>query len=92
MTVHVESKTDEFDYVLMEQDISDIQAGEWEEVGLIIALKPSTKSKFRGIFDCIKYGLLPFWCYEKHKHYECSYWQHLLINIKYAWWLIWNKE
>lgn len=43
-------------------------------------------------FECIKFGFLHYWCYEKQKHYKCSYFKHLLINLNYAMWLIRNKN
>lgn len=38
----------------------------------------------RAVFYSIKYGLLPYCMYESVKHYECSYWQHLKMNMQYA--------
>jgi hypothetical protein len=38
----------------------------------------------KAVLFCIKYGLLPWWFYEKKKHYDCSYWEHLRLNITYA--------
>lgn len=44
--------------------------------------------RMRAIFCALYFGILPYWCYEKTRHYQCSYWQHLMINLKYAWrWL-----
>jgi hypothetical protein len=40
--------------------------------------------RFRAIYNALHHGILPYWCYEKQRHYECSYWQHLWINIQYA--------
>jgi len=49
--------------------------------------------RLRAIFYCLKFGLLPWWAYEKARHYECSYWQHLLINAEYAWvWLTFRED
>ena len=38
----------------------------------------------RAIYKCFYHGILPYWMYEKEKHYSCSYWVHLWINICYA--------
>lgn len=40
--------------------------------------------RLRAIYGALKYGILPWWMYERVKHYECSYWQHLRINLRYA--------
>ncbi len=85
MTVHVKSSTDEFDYVLMKQDVIDIKTGEWDEVGLKIDYEPS---KLTQVLDCLKYGILPWRCYEDVKHYDCTYWQHMRINLCEAWRII----
>lgn len=48
--------------------------------------------RIKAIWNCLKYGLLPWWVYEKEKHYDSSYWQHLWINLTYAWrWLLWKE-
>jgi hypothetical protein len=41
--------------------------------------------RLRAIFKCLYHGLTPWWVYEKKKHYDCGYWEHLWINICYAW-------
>jgi hypothetical protein len=49
--------------------------------------------RLKAIWCCVKFGLLPWWCYEKQRHYDCSYWQHLAINAAYAWrWLIFQED
>jgi hypothetical protein len=40
--------------------------------------------RVRAIYKALLHGLLPYWCYEKECHYECSYLYHLWINLKYA--------
>lgn len=40
--------------------------------------------RFKAIYYSIIHGLLPWWCYEDVKHYDCSYLQHLWINVVYA--------
>lgn len=40
--------------------------------------------RLKAIYKSIYHGLMPYWVYEGQKHYECSYLQHLWINIKYA--------
>lgn len=44
------------------------------------------------IYNCLYHGLLPYYFYEKECHYECSYLEHLIINLKYAYrWLSFNE-
>lgn len=44
------------------------------------------------VLQAIKHGVLPWWMYEKQKHYDCTYLQHLWINIRYAWrWATFNE-
>lgn len=50
------------------------------------------KVRIRAICKAIYHGVLPYRCYEKVKHYDCSYLQHLLINLKYAWRWVTFKE
>jgi hypothetical protein len=38
----------------------------------------------KAILKALYHGILPYWFYEKERHYGCSYWQHLWINIQYA--------
>lgn len=46
----------------------------------------------RAILYCLKYGLLPWWVYEDKKHYDCGYWEHLWVNLVYAWrWLTYTE-
>jgi hypothetical protein len=40
--------------------------------------------RLKAIYKALYHGILPYWCYEDVKHYDCSYWQHLWINIQYA--------
>jgi hypothetical protein len=48
--------------------------------------------RLRAILKALYHGLLPWWMYESKKHYECSYWQHLWINVIYAWrWLTFGE-
>ena len=39
---------------------------------------------YRAIFYSMKYAILPYWMYESVKHYECSYWNHFIENMRYA--------
>lgn len=49
--------------------------------------------RLEAIYKAFYYGLLPYWCYEKERHYSCSYFQHLIINVKYAWrWITFNED
>lgn len=36
MTVYMKTKTDEYAYTLLKQDVADIAKGEWDEVGFKI--------------------------------------------------------
>jgi hypothetical protein len=40
--------------------------------------------RLRAIYNAFYHGIMPYWCYENQKHYNCSYLTHLLINLKYA--------
>ena len=47
----------------------------------------------RAVLKALYHGLLPYWCYEKVRHYECSYLQHLVVNLKYAFrWIIGKQQ
>lgn len=47
----------------------------------------------RAILSCLYYGLMPWWVYERHRHYTCSWWAHLVINAKYAWrWITFRED
>ena len=50
------------------------------------------KLRLRAILYALYFGILPYWCYEKKRHYNCSYWHHLVINVRYAWRWITFKE
>lgn len=39
----------------------------------------------KAIYNALYFGIMPYWVYEKEKHYSCSYFEHLIINLKYAW-------
>lgn len=41
--------------------------------------------RIRAIYYCLKFGVLPWWCYERRRHYTCSYLDHLALNLRYAW-------
>lgn len=44
--------------------------------------------RLKAIYFCLKFGVLPFWMYEKECHYKgMTYFNHLVLNIKYA--LVW---
>jgi hypothetical protein len=48
--------------------------------------------RVKAILYCLKFGLLPYWLYEKKCHYDCSYVEHLWINVKYAWrWMTFSE-
>mgnify|MGYP003451633122 CR=1 FL=1 len=43
------------------------------------------KIRIKAIWCCLFYGLMPWWVYEQECHYKGdSYWQHLVMNVKYA--------
>lgn len=46
--------------------------------------------KIKEVGQCLFYGIMPYWVYERRCHYDCTYWQHLLINLRYAIWRIKN--
>lgn len=48
--------------------------------------------RVKAIYNSLKHGLLPYWMYEKNPHYDCTYFEHLWINIKYAYrWATFNE-
>lgn len=49
--------------------------------------------RIRAILNCFFFGIMPWWVYEKNRHYQCSYLQHLCINIQYAWrWITYRED
>jgi hypothetical protein len=38
----------------------------------------------RAIRLAVYYAFVPWWMYEKKKHYRCSYVRHLWVNLVYA--------
>lgn len=47
----------------------------------------------RAIFCALLYGLLPSRCYEAIPHYDCGYWAHLGVNLRYAArWATWRED
>lgn len=49
--------------------------------------------RLKAIFKAFYYGVLPYWAYERVKHYDCSYFTHFLINVKYAFrWLTFTED
>jgi hypothetical protein len=40
--------------------------------------------RIKAIYKAMFHGFLPWWMYEKAKHYNCSYLRHLWINLCYA--------
>lgn len=42
--------------------------------------------KWKAIFYCLFYGLLPWWFYESKCHHAgLSYWGHVWLNLGHAW-------
>lgn len=76
-TVFMSAYDDLFYYKLHEDDVISIDCGEWPELGFKIT------TKFSEIVKCIWFAILPFWFYESKKHYDCTYWQHLKMNLNY---------
>jgi hypothetical protein len=49
--------------------------------------------RIRAILKALYFGLMPYWVYEKVRHYECSYFRHLVINIRYAFrWVTYSED
>lgn len=49
--------------------------------------------RIKAILNCLYFGLLPWWVYERNRHYDCSYIRHLAINIQYAWrWITFQEN
>ena len=46
----------------------------------------------RAIFCCLYFSIVPWWIYEKKKHYERSYLLHLKLNLETAWGWAFFKE
>lgn len=44
-------------------------------------MKPGWRVRLKAIWYCIYFSVLPWWMYEKEKHYRCSYLYHLWINL-----------
>jgi hypothetical protein len=40
--------------------------------------------RLRAIYKAMYHGLMPYWVYEKQRHYDRSYIRHLWINLSYA--------
>lgn len=41
--------------------------------------------RLKALFDCLWFGLLPYWVYESKCHYEgTSYFEHMMINVRVA--------
>lgn len=38
----------------------------------------------KAILKALFYGIAPWWMYERKCHYECSYSEHLTMNLKMA--------
>lgn len=56
------------------------------------------KQRFRAVFNCLYFGILPYWLYEKRCHYKGgkdvgeTYFEHLKMNLLTAKFLILRKE
>jgi hypothetical protein len=48
--------------------------------------------RYRAIIKALYHGIVPWWVYEKEKHFEGGYLRHLGINLSYAWrWLTFRE-
>jgi len=46
-------------------------------------MKVSTALRLKAIFDCLYFGIVPSFVYEKNCHYKgVSYWNHLMMNMR----------
>lgn len=56
------------------------------------ALAVCLPMRLHAIACALFYGLAPSWVYEKERHYGCSYWTHLGMNLGLAWrWATWRE-
>ena len=44
-------------------------------------MKAPLPIRIRAIFNFLYFGIMPSWVYEKQRHYRCSYWVHLRMNM-----------
>jgi hypothetical protein len=48
----------------------------------------TTSHRSREIFKALFFGIAPSRIYERERHYDCSYWAHMMANLALAWrWL-----
>ncbi|MGN6416161.1 MAG: hypothetical protein ACTHMC_01625 [Pseudobacter sp.] len=40
--------------------------------------------RIKAILYALYFGIMPYWMYEKERHYRCSWYAHLVINLQYA--------
>lgn len=44
------------------------------------------RGRAKQIWECLSFGLRPWWMYERTCHYQgWSYWRHLAVNLRLAW-------
>ena len=49
--------------------------------------------RIKAIMYSLYHGFMHYWVYESSKHYNCSYFQHLWINITYAFrWMTFRED
>lgn len=49
--------------------------------------------RIRAIFCCLYFSIIPWWMYEKKKHYRRSYLLHLKLNLETALgWLLFREK
>ena len=39
-------------------------------------------ARIRAIFCCLYFSILPWWIYEKNKHYDSTYFRHIKLNFE----------
>ena len=49
--------------------------------------------RLRAIWCCLYFSIVPWWVYEKYRHYQSSYLRHLRLNLETAWlWLTFRES
>jgi hypothetical protein len=62
--VLMETSEGQFYYTLHWDDIVSIEEGSWDEWGWKILPDDENKtSTIKEVYECLKFGLLPYWCY-----------------------------
>src|SRR3712207_1185212 len=56
----------------------------WRKLPIFASMNPTTKYRLRAILLALWFSVRPSRMYEKTPHYDCTYWQHLYINLCYV--------